>query len=137
MIVVDTSVILKLVIPEVRSDAAAKLRRDVLAAPSLWQAEIGNAFWRKVQVKEITEAQATPLLRSLLGGVIVTLPTDEDKVRAALEIAVALEHPIYDCFFLEAAIREDTYVVTDDTRFGTAVRRHKRWAGRLQLLSEI
>jgi predicted nucleic acid-binding protein len=137
MIVVDTSVILKLVVPEVRSDAAARLRSDVLAAPAIWHAEIGNAFWRKIQTKEISEAQAAPLLRSLLGGVIVTLAIEEDDVREALKIAVALEHPIYDCFFLEAAIREDTYVVTDDSRFDSAVRRHRKWAGRMRLLSEM
>jgi predicted nucleic acid-binding protein len=137
MIVVDTSVILKLVVPEIRSDAAARLRSDVLGAPAVWQAEIGNAFWRKIQTREILEKQAAPLLRSLFGGVIVTLAIDEDNVREALKLAVALEHPIYDCFFLEAAIREDTFVVTDDSRFGTAVRRQKKWAGHLRLLTEI
>jgi predicted nucleic acid-binding protein len=137
MIVVDTSVILKLVIPEVRSDAAARLRGDVLVAPSIWQAEIGNALWRKIQTKEISEKQAVPLLRSLFGGVIATLPIDEDNVREALKLAVALEHPIYDCFFLEAAIREDTFVVTDDSRFGAAVRRQKKWTTNLRLLSEV
>jgi predicted nucleic acid-binding protein len=137
MIVVDTSVILKLVIPEVRSNVAAGLRSNVLAAPALWQAEIGNALWRKIQTKEILEKQAAPLLRSLFGGVIVTLPIDEETVREALKLAVALEHPIYDCFFLEAAIREDTFVVTDDSRFGAAVRRQKKWVAHLRLLSEI
>ncbi|HEY2070617.1 MAG TPA: type II toxin-antitoxin system VapC family toxin [Rhizomicrobium sp.] len=137
MIVVDTSVIVKIVVPEIRSDAAARLRTELLAAPSIWQAEIGNALWRKILTKEISEAQATPLLRSLFGGVIATLESDEDNTRDAMKMAVALEHPIYDCLFLEAAIRNSTFVVTDDNRFVTAVNRHGQWSGHLRMLSEF
>ncbi|HEY1632898.1 MAG TPA: type II toxin-antitoxin system VapC family toxin [Rhizomicrobium sp.] len=137
MIVIDTSVIVKFVIPEVRSDAAARLRGNVLAAPAIWQAEVGNAFWRKIQTKQFDEKRALPLLRALFNGIVATIGTDEDNVREALKIAAALEHPIYDCFFLEAAVRENTFVVTDDNRFGEVVRRNKKWTSHLRLLSEF
>ncbi len=136
MIVVDTSVIVKLAIPEVRSDSATRLRGDVLAAPPIWQAEAGNTFWRKIQIKQITQVQALPLLRALL-NMIVTLDPADDDTEGALKLAVALEHPTYDCFFLDAAIRHDTYVVTDDTRFVSAVRRHRKYTSRVRLLSEF
>lgn len=60
----------------------------------------------------------------------------EPDAEDALDLAVALELPIYDCIFLATAVRENTVVVTDDTRFAAAVRKHGRWAPRLTLLSE-
>src|SRR5690348_11642407 len=100
MIVIDTSVIVKLAIPEVRSDMAARLRNETLVAPFIWQAEIGNALWRKVQTKELTERSVLLLLRALFSGVVITLQSDESSTYEALKIAIDLRHPIYDCLFL-------------------------------------
>jgi len=136
MIVADTSVLIKLIVPEPRSDLARRLRGEDIAAPALWIAEIANVLWRKVQTKEISDSQASSLLRILMSGAIRTLAM-EDMAQSALAMAHALGHPVYDCFFLEAAIRENTYIVTDDARFAGAVRRHKKWNGNLRLLTEI
>jgi predicted nucleic acid-binding protein len=136
MIVVDTSVIVKFAVPEVRSDMAARLRNEALVAPSIWQAEIGNALWRKVQTKELAEPDALSLLRALFAEVVITLQPDESSAQDALKIAIALRHPIYDCLFLETAVREGTVVITDDSRFAGTVRRHGKWAPHIKLLSE-
>jgi predicted nucleic acid-binding protein len=135
MIVADTSVLLKLVLPEIRSEIAVGLRGEGLAAPSIWLAEAGNALWRKVQIGEISSNEGLALIRALTGGGIATLPMD-DRVEDALRLAVQLKHPIYDCFFLDAAIRHDTVVVTDDARFAQAVRKHKKWSSHLRMLSD-
>ncbi|HEY4113657.1 MAG TPA: type II toxin-antitoxin system VapC family toxin [Rhizomicrobium sp.] len=137
MIVVDTSVIVKLAIPEARSDLAAKLRLQILGAPAIWRAEVANVLWRKVRVGEIGEDRAAAFLRALFDGVIVTLQLDDDLVHRALAIAMALNHPVYDCFFLACAIDQNTVVVTDDSRFGTAVVRHGRWSKYLRMLESI
>lgn len=136
MIVADTSVIIKTVVHETHSETARQLRDEGFAAPSLWVAEAGNALWRKQQVKAISKAEAIALFEMLLAAPIKTLPYEMDAYDA-LDIAVALGHPIYDCFFLAAAIREDTYVVTDDARFAAAVRRHGKWASHLRMLAEL
>lgn len=41
----------------------------------------------------------------------------------ALDLALELKHPAYDCFYLALAIRQGTVCVTADTRFADAVRR--------------
>lgn len=136
MIVVDTSVLIKLVVPEPRSDAARSLRSQALAAPAIWQAEAANVFWRKVRTKELTEGQALSRLESLLDGAVETLSL-EGHVDGAFRLSIDIGHPVYDCFFLQAAILRDTVVVTDDTRFASAVRRHKTFASRIKLLKDI
>ncbi|HEY0301696.1 MAG TPA: type II toxin-antitoxin system VapC family toxin [Rhizomicrobium sp.] len=136
MIVADTSVIVKTVVHENLSATARRLRDQGIAAPAIWIAEAGNALWRKQQVNAISTAEAATLFELLLVAPIRTLPI-ETSAQDALDIAAALEYPIYDCFFLAAAIREDTYVVTDDARFAAAVRRHGTWTSRLRLLAEL
>jgi predicted nucleic acid-binding protein len=134
MIVVDTSVLIKLVVPEPRSDVARTLRDQALAAPAIWQAEAANVFWRKVQTKELTRAQASSRLETLLDGVVETLPFDTG---GAFALSVDIGHPVYDCFFLQAAIAQNTIVVTDDSRFAAAVSRHKMLAARVKLLKDV
>lgn len=136
MIIADTSVIIKTVIHENLSGTARRLRDQGMAAPSLWIAEAGNVLWRKQQVKIISRVEAATLYDALLGAPISTFQYEADA-QDAMEIAVALQHPIYDCFFLAAAIREDTFVVTDDARFASAVRRHGKWSSHLRMLAEL
>src|ERR1700712_2281987 len=99
MIVADTSVIIKTVVPENYSDTARRLRDHGMAAPSLWKSEAGNVLWRKQQAKTMSQSYAAYLLDLLLKAPIISLSFEED-VQPALSIAAELEHPIYDCFFL-------------------------------------
>ncbi len=69
---------------------------------------------------------------------VPVLATDLDiDAEQALTIAIELDHPIYDCFYLALAIRESTYVVTADNRFAAAVRRNGKWTNHLRLLAEM
>ena len=136
MIIADTSVIIKTVIHEKLSDTARRLRDQGMAAPSLWIAEAGNVLWRKQQVKIISRVEAETLYDALLGAPINTFHYEADA-QDAMEMAIALRHPIYDCFFLAAAVRERTYVATDDARFASAVRQNGKWASHLRMLAEL
>ena len=135
MIVADTSVLVKLVAPEPGADVARRLRQDEIMAPSVWVAETANVFWRKVRTNEMKPAHARQFLEILL-GTIRSLGSDA-LADEALSLALDIDHPVYDCFFLAAAIRENTRVVTDDTRFAAAVRRHGKWSSHLRLLGEM
>jgi predicted nucleic acid-binding protein len=53
---------------------------------------------------------------------------------AAMRIALELEHPIYDCFYLSAAMHNDTHVVTADRRFFEKIAAHPMLAERVRLL---
>ena len=52
----------------------------------------------------------------------------------AIRLALELAHPIYDCFYLSAAIQKDTHVVTADRRFFEKARGHPALADRVKLL---
>lgn len=54
--VVDASVAVKWVIPEVLSDAADRVRdgEDDILAPDLLLVEVANALWRKTTVKDLS-----------------------------------------------------------------------------------
>jgi predicted nucleic acid-binding protein len=118
-IVVDASVALKWVLDEDDSDAALAVRDNELVAPSLWLAEAANALWRRSVSGELTHAEVTERLSLLTDAPVTSTPIELDLAEA-VRLAVALSHPVYDCLYLAAALREETYVVTADRRFHAA-----------------
>lgn len=131
-IVIDSSVALKWVLDEPESEAALALRSDELIAPSFWLAEAANALWRHARLGQISAAEAQELFIDLTGAPVVSLPI-EPHVRQALGLAIEMDHPIYDCLYLAAALHHRTEVVTADRRFASAVARSAH-AGRVRLL---
>jgi len=107
-----------------------------MSAPSIWIAEAGNVLWRYVRTGQYSKHEAQRRL-ALLHASSVTTVALEQVADDALSLAADLGHPIYDCLYLALAIREGTHVVTADTRFAAAVRKHGQWTANLKLLSEI
>jgi predicted nucleic acid-binding protein len=136
MIVVDASIAVKWVMPEPDSDAAGALLTQPLIAPDLWLVEAANALWRNAVTKSITELQALQALARLRVSPVTTLPSS-DYLASALELATRLHHPIYDCLYLALALREDSYVMTADTRFAKAVAVEPKLLKRVQLLGAL
>lgn len=130
--VVDASLALKWVMPEADSEAAAKLRHQELIAPSLWLGEVGNALWRHVRLGEIAPEQAFRRLAELANAPVVLMPM-EVHVDRALQLAIELGHPIYDCLHLAVALHLEIDVITADRRFAAAVDASP-YAGRVKLL---
>lgn len=124
-LVLDASVVAKWVIDEDGSDRASQLRneRDLLA-PSLIAAEIGSALWKAVQRRDIRADDALAAIQAVLRPFDRLVPIEELHARA-LEIAIDVKHPIYDCFYLALAKRENATVVTADKRLITAARKAK------------
>lgn len=118
-VVVDASVALKWVLDEPGSDAASALRRERLIAPAVWLAEAANVLWRRVRIGDITPDEATARLGELRGAPLASLPI-EPVLDRALELAIEIGHPVYDCLYVALALRHDTYVVTADRRFAAA-----------------
>jgi predicted nucleic acid-binding protein len=133
-IVIDASVALKWVLDEAGKEAADALLDEELIAPSLWLVEAANALWRRTLRGEISREEAKARLAELFNAPVTTSAMEDDLLRAA-DLADALEHPVYDCLYLAMAIRENTYVVTADTRFHAAVGRSPTLAGVVRLLS--
>jgi predicted nucleic acid-binding protein len=133
VIVVDTSVAVKWLVEEEDSDRAAALLGRSLVAPDLILIECGNALWKRQRRGEIPFDQALAGLARL--EQFVSLAPSAPFALRALEMAVELQHPVYDCLFLAAAERLDVMLVTADRRFYDAVARSAR-AGRITLLGE-
>ena len=133
-IVVDASVAVKWVLRESGSDAAdALLDDDSLIAPAIWLAEAGNALWRRTRMAEITAVEAHERLTELQKAPVASLAIGPHLDRA-LDLAISLNHPIYDCLYLAVALHQDAHVVTADRRFAAAAARSDL-ADRVRLLA--
>lgn len=133
-IVVDASVALKWVIDEPDSDIADTLLDEDLSAPALWLLEAANALWKLVRRGDLTSDQARTRRLELQNAPVATSAIETD-IAAAIDLAILLSHPVYDCLYLAAAVRENTYVVTVDRRFHAAAQQQPDLADRVRLLS--
>lgn len=117
-LVVDASVAVKwAVVEEGHSDAIALALIDhEFLVPDFMFVEAGNALWKKVTRQEISKEQAMLAADEIRIAFSDLLPTVELSKRS-LEIALELNHPIYDCVYLAAAETFDAIVVTADSRF--------------------
>ena len=120
--VVDASVAVKLLVDEPDSDAARKLVASgrELHAPRLMASEVANALWRKARLGQVERADAGAAL-AWLPDMPVRWNDDETVSADAVRLALALDHPVYDCVYLALAHRIGATVVTADRRFVTAV----------------
>lgn len=64
--------------------------------------EVANIAWKKATQREISAAHARAIA-SAIGHYIPTLHPSSAVIERALEIALALKHPIYDCLYLACA----------------------------------
>lgn len=123
-IVVDASVAVKWVIPEVLSDQAGSLRgrADRLLAPDLLLPEAANALWKKLTRREITAREAAQAIDLLMASGLDLRPSGPLLGRA-LALARRLRHPVYDCIYLALAQAEGTTLITADQRLLARVAR--------------
>jgi predicted nucleic acid-binding protein len=115
--VVDASVAVKWVVPEILSAQADRLlgSEDPLIAPDLLMIESANAFWKKIRRKELSATEAGRALDVLSASGIVVYAT-QPLLGRALAMARHLEHPVYDCVYVALAERERATLVTADER---------------------
>jgi predicted nucleic acid-binding protein len=127
MLVVDTSVAVKWVVPEngenIEDDTGLSL--DLLGypliAPDCIVGEFANAMFRKVQAMEIGVEQAKASI-DILPDLITLLPA-RAFIGAAFDLALSIQHPLHDCLFLVVAMQYDHELVTTDKKFVDRCRR--------------
>jgi predicted nucleic acid-binding protein len=124
-LVVDASIAAKWALKEESSAPANALRTEEgLIAPSLITAELGSAFWKAFRRGTLSRTDAIVALRlSLLP--IHELIAAESLHNQALALAIELNHPVYDCFYLTLAAREKAPLVTADETMLAAARKAK------------
>lgn len=116
-LVIDASVAVKWLVEEDGSPSAVRLIEEGhdLHAPRLLASEVTNALWRKVRVGELERRDAGPL-----AGAVPDMPlhwaADEELSASAARLAIEMDRPVYDCFYLALAHRIAATVVTADAR---------------------
>ncbi len=120
--VVDASVAVKWLVAEDDSEVAEELATSGhdLHAPRLMASEVANAIWRKARMGEI-ERRAAGILLADVPDMPVHWGADELVAADAMRLALALDHPIYDCMYLALAHRIGAVMLTADRRFANAV----------------
>ena len=117
-LIIDASVAVKWFIDESDSEAAHLIldRDEVLLAPDLLVVEVCNTAWRRSRIGDISQAQCRAIADRVLKTPVTLRPT-APLAPAAAAIALALDHAIYDCFYLALAEIEGMRLATADRRF--------------------
>lgn len=117
--VVDASIAVKWVMSEPETaDALAFLQRERpkgLVAPDFLVAEVSNVAWKKARRGEIDWLHAIEAARRI-GLTITRFLPSRLLGRRATEIAIEIDHPVYDCLYLACAEAENATVVSLDGR---------------------
>ena len=103
-----------------RKRARKKLLRCAawpLTAPDLLIAECANILWKKVRRSELSEREAA-FAAGLLARADIDLVAMRPYPETAVRIALALDHPAYDCVYIALAEAEGLRLVTADQHSG-------------------
>jgi predicted nucleic acid-binding protein len=115
-LVLDASIAIKWVIQEDGSDNAVALRgRYRFSAPDLLIPECANILWKKARRHEISGNEAM-LAGQLLQQADIELTRSTSLMSIALELALDLDHPAYDCLYLALALQSGSKLLTADDR---------------------
>jgi predicted nucleic acid-binding protein len=116
-LVVDASVACKWYLAEPLADLARGLivSGERLLAPDLILVEVANVLWQRLRRNEIPREQALLAIRHL-PTVPSALVQASGLLSRAVEVAVALDHPVYDGLYLALAEEESAELVTTDER---------------------
>jgi predicted nucleic acid-binding protein len=116
--VVDASVVVKWFVPEIYSDAAARLlsRDHQYIAPDLLFAEAANTIWKKARRQELTADQSRRLVADI-GRAGVEAISCRSLAEDAHALATVTGRTVYDAMYLALAVRLETQMITADERF--------------------
>jgi predicted nucleic acid-binding protein len=136
-IVVDASVALKWYLNEDDSERALALlvADERLIAPDLIVAELCNGAWRLIRRGELREEQLAIIARRAPEAFAALHSAAALATRAAA-IALELDHPVYDCFYLALSEAENAPLVSADRRL-IAKTKKTAFAPRSTLLAEF
>lgn len=116
-LVVDASVAVKWFVREEGSDEARHLAESGvrLVAPVLISLEVASALSKKSRKKLVSLGEVESDLRQL-PRLLDELIDLDGLMRRALALADDLDHPIYDCLYVETARLRRVALVTSDVR---------------------
>ena len=117
MNVIDSSIALQWVLPEAGAAEAVTFYDDLRSiAPDVILVEVANVLAKKVRAKNLSGDEARQALHFVHQG-LVRLELSAPLIPRALELSIALSHPVYDCVFLACAEERQAKLVTRDAPF--------------------
>jgi predicted nucleic acid-binding protein len=121
-VVVDASVAVKWLVPEVHSDAAARLLDGeiLLCAPDLIAVEVAGTLWKKVRRGELTSREAGAI-RDAFDAMPLELVAARTLLPAALHIALALDRTVHESLYVALAAAQKCPLVTADRKLYAAI----------------
>lgn len=115
--VVDASVALKLVLAEAGSDEARALFAvQELVAPDILDWEVLNGLLKHGRVQRAAAAAVAAQHETITGAVAALYPA-RPRLPRALDIAVRVGYPLYDCVYLALAEELGLPLITADEAF--------------------
>ncbi len=134
--VIDASVAVKWFVREnLHEEALALLdHRERLAAPDLIVSEVANIAWKKAVRNEISREQAH-VITTAISQYIPKLHRSVELSERALELALTLNHPVYDCIYLACADMVEGVMITADRKLHQSVHGSK-FQGLIEYLAD-
>jgi predicted nucleic acid-binding protein len=134
-LVIDASIAVKWLVEEDGTPEALAIRTTAdLLAPDVFVAECANVLWKKVRRGELRREEASVAARLLERADVELVPT-RPFLAAATTLAIDLDHPAYDCFYLAIADAQDCRFVTADDRLLLKLAEGRRGALRDKAIS--
>jgi predicted nucleic acid-binding protein len=125
-LVVDSSVVIKWIIPQAYSEKAGEVLAAYqagglrLLAPDLINAEVGNVLWKYHKFQGLMKSDVWEALEGFKGLDLTVTPSilllDE-----AVNLAIEYGRTVYDALFILLALRENCQLLTADERLVNAV----------------
>ncbi|MDE0264875.1 MAG: type II toxin-antitoxin system VapC family toxin [Bryobacterales bacterium] len=117
--VVDARILVRRFAQEHWSDEASRLleAEATVIAPELLFAEVCNALRAAHRRGDIGPQDLADAIDALKAAPIAVPFSTRQLAASSTRLAVDLDHPVYDCFYLALAIQEQYRVVTADARF--------------------
>ncbi len=95
--------------------------------------EFGNIVWKKVCKKDLTQPEATQIIKAF-GSQSIAFHSHQSLLKAAFTGALLSGQTVYDWSYLALAISLSCQLVTADKRFyqaleNTKLKKHLIWVG--------
>ncbi|MBF0311124.1 MAG: type II toxin-antitoxin system VapC family toxin [Magnetococcales bacterium] len=136
-LIVDASVALKWFLSdEPGAEQAVRIleTEGELLAPEWIVPEVSNAVWKMIRSGRIGKGPGEEIVSRLPRFFSRLIPVVEESSQA-LAIALRIDHPIYDCYYLALAERENVPPVTADGRLVSCLT-NTPWAHRVISLEQ-
>lgn len=114
----DASALVAMISEEAQTAAALQALRDaeVRFTLDLAAVEVANALWRKQRAGLVQRDAVGAALAAALQS-IDEIVASAPHAPAGLDLALSLDHPVYDCLYAAAARALGATLVTGDARF--------------------